>query len=107
MSQNTELRIEKMKLNGRNSMDTITKRQVICDVCGEKCGSNIGVGIGLTDMNDPDIIRVKETFGKLTFNICLRCWILAMGVPPYIQKSITEKRDNDDSNAPGYVEIYG
>ena len=88
-------------------MDTITKEQVICDVCGEKCGSNIGVCVRLNDVNDPDIIRVKGTFGKITFDICLRCWILSLGVPPYIQKSITEKRDDDDSNAPGYVEIYG
>lgn len=79
------------------------KEEVFCDVCGFKIIDNAGgltidiptqekeekriandpgLMLGIKYINNPDNIRVIETFGKDCFKICTTCLLKALGVKP-------------------------
>ena len=72
--------VKKWISNAAKIKEAVEEKKV-CDVCGEEIFNHVGVRLDFTtDENSNDVIKLKETFGKTDFNICLRCWVLSMGV---------------------------
>lgn len=56
------------------------KEKLICNVCGEELGSHAGLHVDIGDNNADDVARLMKTFGKTTFEVCIRCLLLGAGV---------------------------
>lgn len=89
-----------MKTKKFNNIPLMEKFEpLVCDICGHnmrnlKTGITIvGFRFGISfnpedDVDTGEIQRIEDTFGKLSFNICLVCLLKAYGIKTLEEKKI-------------------